>query len=269
MEDRAAQAPSLRRTVVGLRRYRTLLRNLVLKDLKLKYRGSVIGFAWSLANPLLMAAVYTIAFRSILQVRSEGFVFYLMIGLLSWTYFASAAAMSTGAIADSGGLLKSVWFPRAILPTATVLFNLAQYLLTVLAFLPLMLFWYRVPLTATMLLFPVFVAFQTVFSIGLGLILATGTAYFRDVRHFVDVALTVIFWTTPIVYSLEDVPGRLRPLIAYSPVTPFISAYHDIFYFHRWPDASRWAVTIGYAAGSLAIGLWLIVRHEDDFAERV
>ena len=102
-----------------------------------------------------MIVVYTIAFTFILGMRSERFVFYLMLGLLSWTFFASSATMSTGAIVDNGGLLKSVLFPRAILPIATVLFNLAQYLLTVAVFLPLMLLWYRVPLVAPMLLFPV------------------------------------------------------------------------------------------------------------------
>ena len=91
MVNRAADAPSIRRTLLGLRKYRHLLRNLVLKDLKLKYRGSVVGFLWSLANPLVMAVVYTVAFTKILNAGSEGFVFYLMLGLLAWTYFASSA----------------------------------------------------------------------------------------------------------------------------------------------------------------------------------
>ena len=90
-----------------------------------------------------MGVVYTVAFSSILKIRSEGFVFYLMLGLLAWTFFASSVAMSTGAIVDNGGLVKSVWFPRAILPTATVLFNLTQYLLSVSVILPLMLIYYR------------------------------------------------------------------------------------------------------------------------------
>ena len=130
--------------VVGsLYRYRELLKNLVLKDLKLKYRGSVFGFLWSLANPLLMIIVYALAFTYILRVRSERFVFYLMLGQLSWTFFANSASMSTTSIVDNSGLLKSVFFPRAILPMGTVLFNLAQYLLTVSVFLPAMLLWYQ------------------------------------------------------------------------------------------------------------------------------
>jgi lipopolysaccharide transport system permease protein len=269
MVNRAGDAPSIRRTLLGLRTYRHLLRNLVLKDLKLKYRGSVVGFLWSLANPLVMAIVYTVAFTKILNAGSEGFVFYLMLGLLAWTYFASSAGMSTGSIADNGGLVKSVWFPRAILPIATVLFNLAQYTLTVLVFLPLMLIYYHVPPAAPMLLFPIFVALQSIFTIGVALILATSAAFFRDVRHLVEVALAVAFWTTPILYELNRLRGGLRQLILLSPMSPYIGAYQDIFYYRQWPDAAIWATAIGYAAVALALGLWLIVRNEDSFAERI
>jgi lipopolysaccharide transport system permease protein len=269
MVNRTAHVPSVRRTLAGLTQYRHLLRNLVYKDLKLKYRGSVVGFVWSLANPLLMAVVYTVAFTQILRVGSEGFVFYLMLGLLAWTFFAGSASMSTGAIADNGGLVKSVWFPRAILPTATVLFNLAQYLLTVLVFLPLMLIYYQVPPAAPMLLFPVFVTLQSIFTIGVALILATSAAFFRDVRHLVDVALAVLFWTTPILYEIGRLPAGLRPWILMSPMSPYIGAYQEIFYYRHWPDAMIWATAVGYAALALAIGLWLIVRYEDAFAERI
>jgi ABC-2 type transport system permease protein len=269
MVSRTAQAPSLRRTISGLRRYGHLLRNLVLKDLKLKYRGSVIGFLWSLANPVLMGVVYTVAFRSILQIRSEGFVFYLMLGLLAWTFFASSAAMSTGAIVDNGGLVKSVWFPRAILPTATVLFNLTQYLLSVSVILPLMLIYYRVAPEAPMLLFPVFVSLQVLFTIGVALILATSAAFLRDVRHLVEIAVTILFWMTPIVYELGQLSTPLRRVIFLSPMSPYVAAYQQIFYYRHWPDAVVWLTTILYAAAALGLGLWMIVRNEDSFAERV
>ena len=269
MISRTAQAPSLRRTLSGFRRYGHLLRNLVLKDLKLKYRGSVIGFLWSLANPVLMGVVYTVAFRSILQIRSEGFVFYLMLGLLSWTFFASSAAMSTGAIVDNGGLVKSVWFPRAILPTATVLFNLTQYILSVAVILPLMLVYYRVAPEAPMLLFPLFVTLQVLFTTGVALILATSAAFLRDVRHLVDISIMILFWMTPIVYELRELSPTLRRIILLTPMSPYVAAYQQIFYYRQWPDAAVWITTTGYAAAALTLGLWMIVRSEDSFAERV
>ena len=169
-----------------------------------------------------MGVVYTIAFRSILQIRNENFVFYLMLGLLAWTFFASSAAMSTGSIADNGGLVKSVWFPRAILPIATVLFNLTQYILSVSVILPLMLIYYRVTPEAPMLLFPVFVALQVLFTIGVALSLATATAFLRDVRHLVEIAITILFWMTPVVYQLRELSAPLRRVLLLSPMSPYV-----------------------------------------------
>jgi ABC-type polysaccharide/polyol phosphate export permease len=204
-----------------------------------------------------------------MPMRTSGFVFYLMLGILSWTFFAGSISMSTGAIADNGGLVKSVFFPRAILPAAGVLFNLSQYLLTAAVFLPMMMLLYHVRPSAPMLLFPVFVALQAVFTIGLALILATGTAFFRDIRHLVEIALAVLFWTTPIVYELRQIPPRLQLAILLSPMSPFVNAYHEIFYYRAWPSPATWAIAIVYAGAALAIGLWLIVRYEDRFAEQV
>ncbi|CAN5634527.1 ABC transporter permease [soil metagenome] len=269
LEDRAAARSSVSRTLAAVVRYRHLLRNLVLKDLKLKYRGSVFGVVWSLLNPLLMIVVYTIAFTHILQIRTEGFVFYLMLGILSWTFFAGSLSGSTGSIADNGGLVKSVFFPRAILPAAGVLFNLSQYLLTIVVFLPVMLLYYGVTPAAPMLLFPVFVALQALFTIGLALILATAAAFFRDVRHLVDVALAVLFWTTPILYELRQIPERLQLPILLSPLSPFVEAYHQMFYYRVWPGPLTWGLALGYTMAALAIGLLLIVRYEERLSERV
>ncbi len=267
--DRTAEMTTVRAVVVSLYRYRELLKNLVLKDLKLKYRGSVFGFLWSLLNPLLMIVVYSVAFTFILGVRSPGFVFYLMLGQLSWTLFATSAVMSTGAIIDNAGLLKSVLFPRAILPIGTVLFNLAQYLLTISVFLPAMMLWYRVPLSAPMLLFPVFLALQVVSTAGIALILATWTAFFRDVRPLLEVALAMLFWATPIVYELRHVPERFRLLILLSPVSSFVEAYHEVFFYREWPDATVWLVAIVHAAGAFVVGTLLFLAFEDRFTEQL
>jgi ABC-type polysaccharide/polyol phosphate export permease len=269
MVDRAAVRPSLQRTLLGLVKYGHLLRNLVIKDLKLKYRGSVLGFVWSLANPLLMIAVYTVAFTFILGIRTPGFVFYLMLGMLAWTFFANAVAMSAGAIADNGALMRSVWFPRAILPIATVLFNLAQYVLTILVFLPVLMVLYGVQPAAPMVAYPIVVLLQTAFTMGVALLLAVGTAFYRDVRHFVEVALPVIFWTTPIVYQMDVLPERVRQVLMMMPLAPYVSAYHDLFYYRRWPDGLTWLLAIVYAGVALAAGLWLITRVEDRLTEQV
>lgn len=266
--DRADEM-TLGTVLVSLYRYRNLLKALVLKDLKLKYRGSVFGFLWSLANPLLMIVVYTLAFRYILGIRTEMFVFYLILGQLAWTFFASSIMMSTASIVDNSGLLRTVVFPRAILPIATVLFNLAQYLLTIAVFLPLMFAWYRIPFVEPMILAPVVLALHVAFTMGIALILATTTVFFRDVRHLVEVALAVLFWTTPIVYQLDRVPESLRLLILLSPMSPFVTAYQRLFYFRDWPEPTLWLVTITYAFGAFVVGMALVLAFEDRFTEQL
>jgi ABC-2 type transport system permease protein len=269
MIDRGEPLDSLATTLAGVVRYRTLVRKLVFKDLKLKYRGSVLGFLWSLVNPLIMIGVYFGAFRYILHNNTPGFVFLVMLGILAWTFFSTAAMMSTGAIADNGPLLKSVFFPRAILPIATVLFNFAQYLLMAVVFLPLMLILFRIAPAPPMLAYPIFLALQVVFTIGLALILATGTTFFRDVRHLLEVALAVLFWTTPIVYELDQAPARLRPFILASPLSSYVVAYKDVFFYRRWPEPLVWTFAIAYAIIAFAVGAALLLKFEDRFAERV
>jgi ABC-2 type transport system permease protein len=259
----------VRLTVRAIYAYRELLRNLVAKDLKIKYRGSVLGFLWSLANPLLMIGIYSVAFGIILKTPTEGFVFYLLIGILAWTFFVNSAVMSAGAIVDNAGLLKSVFFPRAILPVATVLFNFAQYLLTTIVFLPLMMAIYRVPPSAPMLLYPIFLTLQLIFTIGIALLLSTATVFFRDVRHLLEVALAALFWLTPIVYQLGQLTPPLASFVRVTPMAPYIVAYQQIFFYRAWPDATTWALAAGYAAAALAAGLALTLRHEDALAEQI
>jgi lipopolysaccharide transport system permease protein len=267
--DRTTERPTLAATFAAVVQYRELIKNLVLKDLKLKYRGSVLGFMWSLVNPIVMVGVYAIAFTFILRTRVEGFVFFLLLGILPWGFFANSANMATGAITDSGNLMKSVSFPRAILPASVVFFNLAQYLLTVMVLLPIMLLVYRVPPSGLTLLYPVFLALQVLFTMGVALLLAAGTAFFRDIRHLLEIALSMLFWLTPIVYPLSQATPGVQKLILLTPLSPYVAAYHQIFYYREWPSLELWALAVLYAMASFAVGLWVFLSVEDRLAEQI
>jgi homopolymeric O-antigen transport system permease protein len=160
-------------------------------------------------------------------------------------------------------------FPRAILPIGTVLFNLAQFLLTFAVFLPAMFLWYGIRPSAPMVLFPVFLALQVVFTIGVALTLATTTAFFRDVRHLLEVVLAALFWMTPILYDVVQVPERLRLLISLSPMSPFITAYHKLFFNQEWPEATVWLVAGTYALGAFIVGAMVFLAYEDRIMEQV
>lgn len=246
-----------------------LIVQLASKDLKLKYRGSVFGFLWSLVNPLVMLGVYALAFSVILQIRSEGFVFFLFTGLLPWTFFAGSAGMSTGAIVDNASFVKSATFPRGTLPVAVVVFNLAQYLLTMVILYPVMLLVYGHAPALPLIAFPLIVVLHVTFTVGVAFLLATGTTFFRDIRHLLEIVLSALFWTTPIIYDLQIVPEPLQPLLQWSPVAPFILATRDVLYYGRWPAPALWAACLVYAAAAFAAGTRLFSACEDRFAERV
>lgn len=256
-------------SMATLVQYRELIRNLVFKDLKLKYRGSVFGFLWSLLNPIVMMTVYLMAFKYIMQVRSGGFVFLLLLGILPWTFFSSSASMGAGAIVDNGGLLKTVHFPRAVLPISSVLFSLAQYLLTIVVFLPIMLLVYRMPPHPALLLFPVVIALQLVMTIGIALALATGVVFFRDIRHLLEIALMVMFWTTPILYDYQKIPEAWRLPVLLSPMSPFVLAYQQIGYHGRVPDTDVCVMAVTYAVVAFCGGFALFSRYQHEFVEQV
>jgi homopolymeric O-antigen transport system permease protein len=267
LEDRTA-APSVSAGLLGIIRYRELLRNLVMRDLKLKYRGSVFGFFWSLANPLVMITTYTVVFTYVLRIRTPGFIFTLLLGLLNWTFFANSAMMSTGAIVDAGGLIKSVAFPRVILPVATVLFNLAQFLLTIVVFLPLALM-FGASLSPAILLVPLILALEVLFTTGVAFALATITSYFRDVRHILEISLGVVFWSTPILYQYGTLPELVRLPVLLSPMSPFVIAWQQIFHDGRVPDLAVWLAATCYGIGMFVLGASMFVTSEDRFAELV
>jgi lipopolysaccharide transport system permease protein len=247
--------------------FRELLRNLVLRDLRLKYRGSVLGFLWSMVNPLVTIGIYAVAFGYILKVPTQSFVLYLISGLLAWGYFAVSLSMSTGAVIDSGSLVKAVYFPRSILPMATVLFNLTQFLLTCAIALPAALLIYRIPPTVSMLAWPIFVILQTMLCIGLALLLATLTAFFRDIRHFLEIALQVLFWLTPLVYEQRMVPSGIKFVSMLSPMTPIVMGYHQSLYYRVWPEPFIFFSAALYACAALSLGIFVFRRYEARFGE--
>lgn len=269
LEVRGAQYQSLGGGLLLTWRYRHLLRNLVVRDLKLKYRGSVLGFLWSLLNPLLMIAVYNFAFIYVMKVQTPRYVSFVLIGILSWGFFSASTLSSTMSITSSGNLLHSMLFPRVILPIATVLFNLAQFLLTIIVFLPALFLAYGIVPGPQTLAFPVFLLLQVLFIMGAALLLSVATAYFRDIQHLVEVGLNMAFWATPVLYEYTLVPERFRFAILLSPMAPFVRAYQDLFYYQVWPDWSIWVLAIAYGIGMFVCGLSVFVTYEDSLAEQV
>lgn len=250
-------------------RYRELIRNLVLKDLKLKYRDSVLGFLWSLANPLLLILVYGFVFTHMLRSQIANFPYFLLIGILPWNFFSHSLMMCTGSIVDNGGLIRKVWLPAEVFPLSTVLFNLVQFLLALVVLFPIAVFFFAIPVSWTVIAFFPLLLLHVIFTLGLSFIISTATVFYRDVRHFMEIVLMLLFWLTPIVYDVQALPGSMRAIILFNPLSFFMSGYQEIFYYHRIPGASHFFVLTLLSLAAFGLGYTCFGSYKARFPEEV
>jgi ABC-type polysaccharide/polyol phosphate export permease len=249
--------------------YRTLIKNLVLKDLKLKYRGSALGVIWSLLRPLLLIGVYTLAFKYVVRIQMEHYAQFLLIGVLPWNFFQGAAMASTDAIIDNHNLIKKVRFPRETLPVATVLFNFAQFLLALAVFLPVFFLFSPGPIHWAALLVLPLLLLHLLFTIGVALLLSAVTSSLRDVAHLTEVGLVLVFWVTPIIYPITMVPPAYRALVQLNPLAAFAIAYQDLLFFGRLPGLGVVLALVVWTAALCAAGRLTFKWYDPAFAELV
>jgi len=238
-------------------------------DLKLKYRGSSLGFLWSLANPLLLILVYSFVFGHIVSAGPPKFSFFLMVGILPWNFFAQSLMMATGSILSNGSLIRKVALPMEVFPIATVLFNLAQYFLALIVLFPMALFFFKVTVSWSWLMFLPILMLHILFTLGLSFILSAATVFYRDVRHFTEIFLTLLFWLTPIVYSLQAVPKSLQTVIYMNPLSYFILAYQDVLYHDSVFSVSALLVIVSLTVLSMAVGHVIFAISKVRFPEEV
>lgn len=258
--------------LLQLPRYRGLIQSLVSRELKARYRGSVLGFFWSFANPLLLLLVYTFVFSYVMR-PPEGihdYALFLFCGLLPWTWFQTSLVESSGVLISGGNLIKKVMFPAEILPIVTVLSNLVHFLFG-LIILVVFLVYYQAPLQPVELLwFPIVVIVQLVLTLGFALILSALTVHFRDIRDILANVMTLWFFATPIIYSWKNPPPQIRRFLDLNPVTHLAVSYQEILYFDGPFGHWKWLLALG--GGSVVLflfGYFLFDRLRDSFAEEV
>jgi ABC-type polysaccharide/polyol phosphate export permease len=258
-----------------LLRYRGLIQSLVARELKARYRGSVLGFFWSFINPLLLLLIYTFVFTVVLPgthpPEIEPFALFMFCGILPWTWFSSSLVEASNVLMAGGNLIKKVLFPAEVLPIVTVLANMVHFLLG-LPILAAFLVYYRVPLQLSELAwFPVVVAVQLLLTVGLALVLSALTVHFRDIRDILSNLLTFWFFATPIIYPMSIAPEGLgRRLLNLNPFTHLAVSYQEIL-FYRGPFGHwKWLLALGVASiGVFFAGYFVFDRLRDSFAEEV
>ena len=260
--------------LVKLPKYRGLIQSLVARELKARYRGSVLGFFWSFFNPLLLLLVYTFVFAYVMpppQLKDiSNYPLFLFCGLLPWTWFATSLTESSNVLISGGNLIKKVMFPAEILPIVTVLSNLVHFLLG-LPILVAFLIYFDAPLQVSELAwFPVVILVQLLLSVALALILSALTVHFRDIKDILANLMTLWFFATPIIYYWKFAPEEIRRFLDLNPFTHLAISYQEILYFPG--DFGHWKWLLALAAGSVLLFLFayfLFDRLRDSFAEEV
>ncbi len=254
--------------VQELWRFREVLKNFVAQDLKVKYRRSVLGFFWSLLNPLLQMLVLTAVFSLIFHI--ENFTLYLLSGLIPWGFLAGSIDACSMSIVGSESMLRRQYFPKLIFPLAVVTQNLITCILSLFVLLAVLGPFLGVRVTAAWGLLPLSFACLVSVALGAGAVLAVATVYFRDLRHLVSVVLGAWFYLTPILYPLEGPGGRAGPIpseyalyFKLNPLYPIFEMFHRPLYHAALPAPTELAAAVAVAAVLLTAGLAVFWRCED------
>jgi lipopolysaccharide transport system permease protein len=253
-----------------LLRYRMLIQSLVGRELKARYRGSILGFFWSFVNPLLLLLTYWLVFTYMLPgVRAksvEPYFLFLFCGILPWTWFQSSVAESAGVLIAGGNLIKKVLFPAEVLPVVTVAANMVQFLLG-LPILLVFLLW-NGHLSATALLLPLPMLVQLVFTLGMALFVSALTVHFRDIQSILTHLLHIWFFATPVLYAMPET-GRMHAILRFNPMAHVLVSYQEMLFTGTFRH-SRGLLLAGVASLVVfAVGAWLFDRLRDTLAEEV
>lgn len=260
--------------LANLLKYRGLIQSLVVRELKARYRGSVLGFFWSFVNPLLLLLIYSFVFTVVLPGTHpsdiEPYALFMFCGILPWTWFSSSLLEASNVLIAGGNLIKKVLFPAEVLPIVTVLANMVHFFLG-LPIVAAFLIYYRAPLQAQELIwFPVVVIVQLLLTLGLALIVSALTVHFRDLKDLLANLLTFWFFATPIIYPMSAAPAAGRRFLNLNPFTHLAISYQEILFYQGPFGHWKWLLALLVASmGLFLAGYFIFDRLRDSFAEEV
>ncbi|MGB9735575.1 MAG: ABC transporter permease [bacterium] len=251
---------------VDLYKYRALINALVVRGLKARYRGSILGFFWTFLNPFLLMLVYLLVFKVFMQTSIKNYTVFLFSGLLPWMWFSTAMTDGVSSIIGGANLITKVLFPPQVVPTVPVLVNMVNFILS-LPLLFLFMFFLKMPIGLPLLaIIPVLIV-QLILTQGLVLIVSSINVYFRDLQQIVSNFLLLGFFVTPIVYSLDQVPKRFLFIFYLNPMTTIIRSYQWIFYFNTFPSWLHLFYLFIASTLILLIGVYIFEQLKEAFPE--
>lgn len=247
--------------ICGCPKYIDLLLNLIKKEIKVRYQGTILGYVWSLLNPLAMIILYVLVFQYVMRFDQPNYPLYLVSGVLHWNLFSQILMQSTDIFHANAGILKKIYFPRIILPIANVGSNLILWLLAIavlIGLLPVLGGAYHIGL----LVYPAALFLFSAFAWGLSLILSVLGAWFRDIRYLVELGLMYLFWTAPIIYPISLVPHEYRSIYMLNPLAEFLVIFRGIFYSGEMPSSTIWVSVSIWTALSVICGILAFWKTE-------
>lgn len=255
--------------LLELYEYRELLIALVIKELKVKYKNSALGFFWSLLNPLLQMLVFTFIFSFVFRAGVKDFPIFFLTGFLPWNFFAFSLTRATASIIENANLIKKVYFPREIIPLSIILANLVNFALELLVlFVFLIIYGYNFLPFFPLLLFAI--VLEVLMMSGFSFALASSTVYFRDLQQLINILLMVWFYGTAVIYPINMVPAVGQVLVKYvNPVTSLIMLYREALYNLNFPHLSVVLYATATSVFIFVAGYWLFSKLSASFAKEV
>ena len=257
----------LKASFAGFWKYRYLLQNLITRDFKLKYRRSVLGVAWSILNPLLTCLVMWAVFGALFNQRGNGIAYFpvfLVIGQLMFNFFRESTTMAMESVLKNAPLIRKVYIPKYIFPLEKCCFALVNLLFSMIALVLVMLFtWTPLAPTAPLALLPMALLF--LFSLGVGLILSALYVFVRDIMHIWEVFCTLLVYGSAIFYDPSQMDGWVQWVIKFNPIYHYITAVRECLLTSMGLDGQRLLICILCAAVSLALGVWVFKKNQDNF----
>lgn len=252
-------------------RYRLLIGSLVSRELKARYRGSVLGFVWSFVNPLLLMLTYGLVFTHVFPgarpKNMDPYYLFLFCGILPWTWFQASLAEASGVLISGGNLIKKVLFPPEVLPVVTVLANLMHFFFGLPVLIAFLLIEGKLTLYALLLPLPLLV--QLVFTLGLALFFSALTVHFRDLRDLLTHILHLWFWGSPILYFYGEMGGTLRKVLRFNPMSHVFVSYQEMLFLGEFHHVFGLAMAGVVAVATFVVGAFVFDRLRDTLAEEV
>ncbi len=245
-----------------------LLLTLVARDIKLRYRRSVLGVAWTLLNPLLQLLIFQFVFGSMLPIRVPDYTSFLFVGILVWIWFQSSLMAATSAVIDNGLLIKQPGFPESVLPIVTVVSNLVNFVLALPILLIFLLVGGHIP-TLAVLALPCIIAVQLVFTLCLAYLLASVHVRFRDTQYLIGVILMLGFYLSPVFYDPSVIPQQYQTIYQLNPMVPLMTAYRDVLIHGRSPDWLPLLAMLGVSMMALFCTFTMFNRASHRFIEEL